>query len=103
MCVGSCCTVTSKACQLLPGTPALTVSWPAKLWQEDCLGTGGGWEVLMLVMGWCPNWATAAASCKSYCKGSSGWMVPSPDGKPRQLPLSGDRILSETASRSSVL
>lgn len=29
----------------------------------------------MLVVGWFPNWATAAASCKSYCKGRSGWMA----------------------------
>lgn len=36
----------------------------------------------MLVMGWCTNWAAAAASCKSHCKGSSGWMVSSPNGKP---------------------
>lgn len=94
----------TRACQLFPRALALTVSWPAELWhEEDCLGTGGGWEVLMLVVGWCPNWATAATSCKSYCKGSSGWVTLSPDGKTRQLSLSGDRILSETASRSSVL
>lgn len=31
--------------------------------------------MLMLVVGWFPNWATAAASCKSYCKGRSGWMA----------------------------
>lgn len=28
----------------------------------------------MLVVGWFP-WATAAASCESYCKGRSGWMA----------------------------
>lgn len=54
----------------------------------------------MLVVGWFPNWATAAASCKSHCKGGS---AQSPDGKPEQLPLSGDRILLETTSRSSML
>lgn len=29
---------------------------------EDCLGTGGGWEVLMLIVGWFLNGATAAAT-----------------------------------------
>lgn len=29
----------------------------------------------MLVVGWFPNWATAAASCESYCKGRSRWMA----------------------------
>lgn len=57
----------------------------------------------MLVVGWFPNWATAAASCKSHCKGGSGWMAPFPDCKLGQFQLSGDRILSKTASRPSVL
>lgn len=87
--LGAVARVTGRACRLFPRALG---RWPPDLCHEDSLGLGDGWEVLVLVGGWFPNWATAAASSKSHCKGGSDrWHLP--DGKPGQLPLSGDRIL----------